>query len=500
MPREKNNMFEYDNLFMTKRKTDVSSNGEDGFVPMGSGRKSRYALSVTQLNKDAPDHSESDSHPQKQANQKNIPKKKKKNAPRGTSPKPSAKKPTASVARASMEKKKRPAGKKPLSKKRYSKKSKKRSFREEFLTYSYVGALAVGGGMKTLFGRRRNRVILCLLLGIIVLFCCYRGAMSLYRSNSILTDSHSGEDTSARTKELTDAANRDKVTYFLIVGVDKDKKLTDCIWMLCFDNKAHRMNVLQIPRDTYVGQYSMSPHKANAIFESKTDANWCEACDRAVTDDKIESGRHTLCGGSISTKKITGMSSLFYFVNNELHLPVDYYVKFDFEGFEKAIDALGGVDITLENEMDVYYTKSKHITLPKGPNHLNGAKTLKFMRNRKTYADGDLGRIKAQRQIIHAILEKVQDMSLLQTFNVVLAANGSFTTDMSPANIKSYISPLKKCKSDDLHMFELPGKARTVNRSSYYICDEEKTVELLNEYMLPYSDRLHAGDIDFPDP
>ena len=102
--------------------------------------------------------------------------------------------------------------------------------------------------------------------------------------------------------------------------------------------------------------------------------------------------------------------------------------------------------------------------------------------------------------IIHAILQKVQDMSVLQTFNVVLAANGSFSTDMSPSNIKSFIAPLKKCKSDDLHMFELPGEARTVKRSSYYICDEEKTVELLNEYMLPYSDKLNVGDIDFPDP
>lgn len=521
MPREDNDTFEYDNLFVTKRKKGTSSDRDGDFVPMGTGRKSQYALGRVPLQENVgpkKHEAEQKQPPMKQSIRKKKkthsdqkkPKTKKKPAA-SDSAKPIAKKTDAgksknqktvvssSVKSSGISKKAAPP-KKARAKKRTSS-SKKRSAKEEMLSYGYLAAMAVGGGIKKLFGSRRNRIITCVLLGIVILFCCYKGAINLYRSNSILTGSNNAaDDTAARVKELTDEQNRDRVTYFLIVGVDKDKLLTDCIWVLCFDNEAHKMNVLQIPRDTYVGNYSISPHKANAIFESKTAANWCEKCDRAVTDDKIQSGIHTVCGETITTKQITGMSALFYFVNNELHLPVDYYVKFDFEGFEKAIDALGGIDIYLEKEIDVYYTKSSHITLPAGHNHLDGSKALKFMRNRKTYADGDLGRVKAQRQIIHAILEKVQDLSILKTLNVVMAANGSFATDMSLANIRSFIAPVKKCKSDDLHMFELPGEAMTVKRSSYYLCDDEKTVELLNEYMLPYSDKLNAGDIDFPDP
>ncbi len=396
---------------------------------------------------------------------------------------------------------KKAAGSRPRGTGKKSSRKRKVSFKEELLSVGYIGAIAVSGGVKKLFGSRGGRIIVGALLVVILLFGCWKGALSLYRSNTLLSGGGDVIDSDAgKIAEIEESGNRDNVTYFLIVGVDKGKQLTDCIWILCFDNKAHKMNVLQIPRDTYVGEYSMSPHKANAIYESKVDANWCEQCDRAAIDDRIDSGRHLDCGGKITRKKIQGVASLYYFIANELHLPIDHYVFFDFEGFEKAIDALGGVDIYLEKDMDVYYTKSKSIPLHAGRNHLDGAKALKFMRNRKTYAEGDLGRVRAQRQIIHAMLDKVQGLSLLQTLNVVLAANGSFSTDMSLENIKSFISPLKKCKSDDLHMFELPGNARTVRRSSYYLCDDEQTVGLLNQYMLPYSHKLNTGDIDFPDP
>ena len=492
---------DFDALFISGQPHKIKSDDGD-FTPIGAGKKFRSA--------------EDTAKPAQPKKKKNKP------ASAGASQnKPHSRKKPAAAKKTSSDSGKRssvamtgdnpgktgitseikPKKKTTANKRKKSSGKNKASFKEEILSIGYVGAMAVGGGVKKVFGSKKGRILAGALLVVILLFCCWKAALSIYKSNTILSGNNNVvDDNAGKIADLENAGNKDDATYFLIVGVDKDKQLTDCIWVLCFDNKAHKMNVLQIPRDTYVGEYSMSPHKANAVYESKVDVNWCENCDRAVTDDKNDEGRHTVCGGKITTKKTQGIASLYYFIANELHLPIDYYVFFDFEGFEKAIDALGGVDIVLEKDMKVYYTKSKSIDLYEGKNHLNGADTLKFMRNRKIYADGDLGRIKAQRQIIHAILDKVQGMSVLQTFNVVLAANGSFSTDMSPENIKSFIAPLKKCKSDDLHMFELPGKARMVRRSSYYICDEEKTVELLNEYMLPYSQKLQAGDIDFPKP
>lgn len=182
-------------------------------------------------------------------------------------------------------------------------------------------------------------------------------------------------------------------------------------------------------------------------------------------------------------------------------MPVDHYVLFDFDGFEKVIDAMGGVDITLDEKMKVYPNKHEYEVLPAGDNHLDGEMALKFMRNRQIYADGDLGRVKAQRKIIHSMMDKVMDMSAMEVFSVLTAAYGNFNTDMSLEEIRSFISPVKKCGTDALNMFEMPGEAHWVKPNpSYYVCHKKETLTMINEYLLPYGDKLTAEDINFPTP
>ena len=381
--------------------------------------------------------------------------------------------------------------------------AKKRSLGEDFLSLAGLTAMAVGGACKKLFGSKRNIAVAA---GVVALFLVVWGissAITMYRSNTALADK--GQDVDENNiivRKVTDLQNQKKVTYFLIAGVDKSSKLTDCIWVMCLDNQEHKIDVLQIPRDTYVGEDSIYPHKINAVYESPKEVNWCEECGREVPEDEFDasSGRHLNCGMKVTTKKEGSINALIRCVNTRLSLPIDHYVLFDFKGFEGVVDALGGVDIAVEGDQRIYSSKKDYVTLHDGLNHLDGKTALTFMRNRKTFANGDLGRVKAQRQLIHSMMEKVGDMSVVDAFKVLMAAKDHFKTDMSIDEITSFIAPVKKCKTDGLHMFELPGEAKTVRRTSYYICDEEKSAELINEYMLPYSNKITADDIDFPDP
>ncbi len=321
---------------------------------------------------------------------------------------------------------------------------------------------------------------------------------SAYKSKSLFSDSPL-DDNAIQERLITEEANRDKVTYFLIVGVDKSSKLTDCIWVLCFDNEAHKMNVIQIPRDTYVGRDSLSPHKINAVYANPKTVDWCDKCDRAVAEEEIENGRHTVCGRKVTQKEESNISALIRCINTRLSLPIDHYVLFDFKGFEQIVNAMGGVDIYLEQETRVYPNKTDYETLPAGDNHLDGRMALNFMRNRQIYLDGDLGRVKAQRSIIHAMLEKTSDMSTLQMLGILRAAYGNFSTDMSLEEIRSFIAPFKQCGTDSLNMFTMPGTDHWVKPNpSYYVCDEAETAAVINEYMMPYSEKLTEEDIKFP--
>ena len=322
--------------------------------------------------------------------------------------------------------------------------------------------------------------------------------MSAYKSKSMFSDS-SLDDNAIQERLITDKANKDKVTYFLIIGVDKSSMLTDCIWLMCFDNAAHKMDVMQIPRDTYVGNDSDYPHKINGVYGSPKTVDWCDKCDRAVAEDEIYNGKHTVCGHKIEQKTESNISALIRCINTRLSLPVDHYVLFDFEGFEKVVDAMGGVDIYLDEETKVYPNKYEYDVLPAGDNHLDGAMALKFMRNRKIYFDGDLGRVKAQRNIIHAMMDKVSDMSTLEMLSILRAAYGNFQTDMSLEEIRSFIAPVKKCSPDSLNMFTMPGTDHWVKPNpSYYICYENQTVEAINEYLMPYGEKLTEEDVNFP--
>lgn len=371
-----------------------------------------------------------------------------------------------------------------------------------------VGNYSAAAGRRKPRRKKQNSTVIvatfCLI--IIVSLLASMAVNDLYTSKSMFSDDGAQDvnDTTIQERLITAEENKDKVTYFLIVGVDKSTKLTDCIWILCFDNEAHEMNVMQIPRDTYVGDASAFPHKVNAVYSNPQTVNWCDTCDCAVKNSDMTNRIHNACSSKVGTKTESNISALIRFINNYFGLPIDHYVLFDFDGFEKVVDAMGGVDITLDEELRVYPNKKEYVTLPAGKNHLDGEMALKFMRNRQAYTDGDLGRVKAQRKIIHAMMNKVTDMSVLEILSVLTAAYGNFSTDMSLEDIRSFISPIKKCDTDSLNMFEMPGYSHWgiphSTHQSYYVCHEEQTLEAINTYLMPYGDKLTAEDINFPIP
>lgn len=510
MSRDNEDSLKYDNLFVTDYKKDSNSGGDGEYTPLGSGKKSEYAIGRKKQENSIPPEQTPPKPPKASPSTKAKPKStaaKKKHVSASSvqkAKKTAAKKPKGSVRQTAV--KSVPASDKPKTKKKTpakkrSSSAQKNSFKEEFVSFAYLGAMAAGGGIKKVFGNRRNRMIAAAILGIILIICCTKGVRSIYTSKTLFSeDGKNLDDTAIQERLITDEQNSDKVTYFLIVGVDKSQMLTDCIWVMCFDNAAHKMNVLQIPRDTYVGEDSKKPHKINAVYNNPRTVNWCEQCNKAVDEEEVSSGKHTVCGSEVQKRTESNINALIRCVNTRLSLPVDHYVLFDFEGYEKIIDAMGGVDIYLEEEMRVYPNKKDYDTLPAGLNHLDGAMALKFMRNRKIYAEGDLGRVKAQRRIIKAMFEKVDKMSAVEAMNVLSAAYGSFSTDMSISDIRSFIAPVKKCGADRLHMFELPGSGHwDKGHPSYYICDEQQAAEEINKYMLPYSQKITAYNISFPE-
>ena len=103
-------------------------------------------------------------------------------------------------------------------------------------------------------------------------------------------------------------------------------------------------------------------------------------------------------------------------VEKLLDIDINYYVKVNFSTVVGIIDAIGGVDVesdyafTTHNDEETRYYKFK-----KGMNHLNGEEALAFARERMSFADGDVQRVKDQQKVISAIINKVSSSTSLIT-------------------------------------------------------------------------------------
>ena len=84
-------------------------------------------------------------------------------------------------------------------------------------------------------------------------------------------------------------------------------------------------------------------------------------------------------------------------------LRIDNYLQIDFDGFQRMVNTLGGVEVCLSKPAK---EKDSGIDLPAGRQTIKGDQALAFVRQRKGLPNGDIDRIARQQQFIGAIVRK----------------------------------------------------------------------------------------------
>lgn len=139
-------------------------------------------------------------------------------------------------------------------------------------------------------------------------------------------------------------------------------------------------------------------------------------------------------------------------LENLYNTQVDYYGQINFVGFEKLIDAIGGITVY----SDQSFTAITGDYFKKGENTINGEKALAFARERYNVSGGDNTRGKNQMKVIGAVIEKMTSSKTLVSnySNILKSLEGMFVTnftaeeisdlvkmqmnDMTPWNVQSY--------------------------------------------------------------
>jgi LCP family protein required for cell wall assembly len=129
-------------------------------------------------------------------------------------------------------------------------------------------------------------------------------------------------------------------------------------------------------------------------------------------------------------------------VEQNLGVPIDYYVRFNFSAFEKLVDLIGGIDVMVERTIDdpTYPAENDpgydpfHIDA--GMQHMDGKTALKYARSRHDDPLGDFGRAHRQQQVMLAIRDKVMQINALPTLlpranEIAATLSNAVKTDLS---------------------------------------------------------------------
>ena len=246
--------------------------------------------------------------------------------------------------------------------------------------------------------------------------------------------------TSAITHIITGPRSLKKdsdVTNVLLIGIDRrnpreNSFLADTIIVASFNHKTSQSTLLSLPRDLWV-----EGSKINAVH----------ALGKSFPDvlEKI------------------------------LDVPIHYYAQIDFEGFEKGIDAVSGIDIFVDTAFDDYmYPRAgyedapweerfEHLHFDQGLQHMDGETALKYARSRHAFGpEGtDFARARRQQKVILAVKNKVLSTETLFDFGTLrglyFALAENVTSSVEIAELPLFFNLAKKFGDQKVENFVLDG-------------------------------------------
>lgn len=246
----------------------------------------------------------------------------------------------------------------------------------------------------------------------------------------------------------------------LLLGVDEDKTRTDVVMVAHVNPGKGLASLISIPRDTLV------------------EIDCAKLGKDCLTPDKVN---HAHAYGGANGPEVTLKA-----VQKFLGIKLDGYVRVDFDGFEKLVDSLGGVDILIDKDM--YYhdpTATPELVInfkaSSKPQHLNGEKALHYVRYRSDGL-GDIGRTERTRTFLTALLKTVQQNGTASQLPAMVSAMWPYVkTDLSTGTVVAMARVAPKLDPSNVQMAMVPGDAVILKDGRWvWQADAKKLQELVD--------------------
>ena len=231
----------------------------------------------------------------------------------------------------------------------------------------------------------------------------------------------------------------------LVIGSDQSKINADVIMLVQLDAKTKSVDVISVLRDTLI-KYNGRNYKINAALH------------------------------------LGGEEFLVEQVEDVLNVKIDNYVFLSYDGFREIIDALGGVDFYVPQNM--YYHDPEQnllINLKEGQQHLDGNKAEQLVRFRQ-YPMGDIQRTQVQRDFLVALYKQKLNSDIVKNYKTIVPAVMEFLdTDIGIQDALQYVNFVSKFDINSISTYLMPGEPKYINNISYVIADPVEINNMFEE-------------------
>lgn len=256
----------------------------------------------------------------------------------------------------------------------------------------------------------------------------------------------------------------------LVLGYQDDEMTTDTIILVRLDVDRRTATLVSIPRDTWVDIPGHGHFKINAAYAF----GGAKASARAVS---------TLLGGA----------------------PVDAVIALQPEGAAQIVDAMGGLNVNVDETMDYDDDSGDlHIHLKKGEQYLTGSQVVGYMRFRHD-AQSDFGRMRRQQQVLKLMLDQI---SLPQNWaklpRILKFARKDMQSSLSDQQLLALLEAYRDVPDENVRSLTLPAKPGWVGDASVVFVDE-RWAKLIGKLLFSKTDPPQGkivvanatGDADF---
>lgn len=180
----------------------------------------------------------------------------------------------------------------------------------------------------------------------------------------------------------------------LLHAGDEEADNTDTIMVIRVPNDGSSATAISIPRDTYIADKEMGNMKINGVYSAYKDEEKAKLFEQGMTNEQTLEDR----------SKDAGRKALINAVSDLTGVTVDHYAEIGLLGFVLLTNAVGGVDVCLNEDVSDEFSGADFRA---GTQTIDGAQGLAFVRQRHGLPRGDLDRIVRQQAFMASLVSKV---------------------------------------------------------------------------------------------